>query len=270
VCAWKTDAVPRVEREAGVSLFWQEWGEGPALLVMHSYIQHPTVLERLLAELSPGHRMVRYDARGTGESTRVGPYDMQTDVEDLIAIAEDAGPLAAVLANGDATNRATHAAAQRPDLVPYVISMETVPLLPGQAVDTDALVGSGGVLSALVGMMRADYRSGMLATIQRGNPDMTPEQVRERVDATVAYIPHEAGLGRLEAWINDEPGDDPYTLADRLIVAYEGAGAWFTEELLERGQQLLPDARFVKLEGGAVSRPELTAAVVRRVTGAGS
>jgi hypothetical protein len=31
---------------------------------------------------------------------------------------------------------------------------------------------------------------------------------------------------------------------------------------------LLPDARFVKLEGGAISRPELTAAVVREVTGA--
>jgi hypothetical protein len=108
----------------------------------------------------------------------------------------------------------------------------------------------------------------MIATIQRGNPDMTPEQARERVDATVAYIPHEAGLGRLEAWIRDDPGDDPHTLADRLIVAYEGAGAWFTKELHERGQELLPDAQFVKLEGGAIRRPELTAAVVRRVTGA--
>jgi hypothetical protein len=99
---------------------------------------------------------------------------MQTDVDDLIAIVEATGPVAAVLSNGDASNRATHAAVQRPDLIPYLISMETVPLMPGQAADTDALVGSGGVLSALVGMMRADYRSGMLATIQRSNPDMTP------------------------------------------------------------------------------------------------
>jgi pimeloyl-ACP methyl ester carboxylesterase len=260
--------VPRVERESGVSLFWQDWGDGPGLLVIHSYIQHPTVLEGLLAELTPGHRMIRYDARGTGESTRVGPYDMQTDVDDLIAIAEAGAPIAAVLSNGDASNRAVHAAAQRPDLIPYVISMETVPLMPGQAADTDALVGSGGVLSALVGMVRADYRSGMLAAIQRGNPDMTPEQARERLDATVAYCPHEAGLGRLEAWIADDPGDDPYTLGDRLIVAYEGAGAWFTEELHQRGQELLPDAQFIKLEGGAISRPDLTAAIVRQVTGA--
>jgi pimeloyl-ACP methyl ester carboxylesterase len=266
--AWKTLDVPRVEREAGVSLFWQEWGEGPGLLVMHSYLQHPTVLEALVAEISPGHRMLRYDARGTGESTRVGPYDMQTDVDDLIAIVEATGPVAAVLSNGDASNRAMHAAVARPDLIPYLISMETVPLMPGQAADTDALVGSGGVLSALVRMVRADYRSGMMAAIQRGNPDMTPDQLRERLDATVAYCPHEAGLGRLEAWIADDPGEDPYTLGERLIVAYEGAGAWFTEELHQRGQELLPDAQFVKLDGGAVSRPDLTAAVVRRVTGA--
>lgn len=262
--------MPRVERETGVSLFWEEWGEGPGLMLILSYIQHPAVLEGLIAELSDGHRIIRYDARGTGESTRTGPYDMQTDVDDLIAVAEAAGPLAAVLGNGDATNRATHAAARRPDLIPYVISMETVPLLPGQADGTDALVASGGVLSALVGMMRADYRSGLTATIQRGNPDTTPEEVRERVDQTAAYCPHEASLGRLEAWIGDEPGDDPQTLADRLIVAYEGAGGWFPQALHERAKELLPEAQFVKLERGAISRPDLTAAVVRRVTGAPS
>src|SRR4051812_11165671 len=86
--AWNTAVVPYVDREDGVSLFWQEWGEGPGLLVMHSYIQHPKVLDGLMAQLSDGHRMIRYDARGSGESTRKGPYDMATDVADLLAVAE--------------------------------------------------------------------------------------------------------------------------------------------------------------------------------------
>jgi pimeloyl-ACP methyl ester carboxylesterase len=262
--------VPRVERESGVSLFWEGSGDGPAVMVIPSYIQHPTVFYPLIAELSDGHRVIRYDARGIGESTRAGPYDMQTDVDDLIAVAEATGPLAAALTNGDATNRATHAAARRPDLIPYVVSMETVPLMPGQADGTDALVASGGVLSALVAMMRADYRAGLTASLQRGNPDRTPEEIRVRVDETVAYCPHEASLGRLEAWIADEPGDDPQSLGNRLIVTYEGAGGWFPEELHERARELLPEARFVKLEGGAISRPELTASVVRQVTGAPS
>jgi hypothetical protein len=193
---------------------------------------------------------------------------MESDVADLIAVAEAAAPIAAVVANGDATNRAVHAAAQRPDLIPIVISLETIPLLPGQAADTDALVGSGGVLEALVGMMRADYRSGLTAAVQRGNPEMSQDEVRDRVDATVAYIDHEASFGRLEAWIGDQPGDDPHTLGERLVVAYEGAGAWFTAELVDRGRELLPDAQFVKLEAGPISRPDLTASVIRSVTGA--
>jgi pimeloyl-ACP methyl ester carboxylesterase len=193
---------------------------------------------------------------------------MNTDVEDLLAVAEAAGPLATVVANGDAANRAIHAAARRPDLIPSVVSMETLPLPRGVAEETDALVGSGGVLTGLMAMMRADYRSGMFATIQRGNPDITTEQLRERVDRTVEYIPYEAGCGRLEEWIADEPGDDSRALGDRLVIAYEGAGAWFTAELHERGREFLPEARFEQLERGAITRPDLTADVVRRVIAA--
>ena len=259
--------MPFVEREGGVSLFWQEWGEGPGLLVINSYIQHPQVLEGLLAELQEGHRTIRYDARGAGESTRQGPYDMATDVDDLIAVAEAVAPVTAVLANGDATNRAVHAAAQRPELIPYVISMESMPISPRQAAATDALISSANVLEALVAMMRTDYRTGLMAALERGNPSYTPEQMRERVDAIVAYIDHDAALARLDEWIRDEPGEDPLALGDRLIVAYEGAGGWFPADLTELGSQVMPEARFEKLEGGALSRPDLTAAVVRSVTG---
>jgi hypothetical protein len=114
-------------------------------------------------------------------------------------------------------------------------------------------------------MMRADYRSGMTAAIQRGNPDMTPGEIRDRVDRTVAYIPHEAGLMRLEEWIADRPEDDALALGRRLVIAYEGMGAWFPAELHEGAQKVLPEARFERLEGGAISRPDLTAAIVREL-----
>lgn len=258
--------MPFIEREPGVSLFWQDWGEGPALLVTTSYIQDAAALEGLLSVLSDGYRIIRYDTRGTGESTRTGPYDRETDVADLIAVTEAAGPIAAIVSNGDSTNRAVHAAARRPDLFPLVISLETVPLVPGQAEGTEALVASGGVLEALVSTMRLDYRTGLIATIQRGNPQMTEQQLRDRVDAVVAYTEHEAALTRLEEWIRDEPGDDSSALGDRLVIAYEGASAWFPAELIERSRELLPEATFVKLAGGPISRPDLTAAVVRQVT----
>jgi pimeloyl-ACP methyl ester carboxylesterase len=260
--------VPFVQREDGVRLFWDDSGDGPGLLIAHSYIQYPGVLKGLLAELRGGHRMISYDPRGAGESSRQGPYDMATDVEDLVAVGEEVQPVAAVIANGDATNRAVHAAAQRPDLFPYVISMESVPLGRGEAAGTESLISSANVLDALVVMMKADFRSGLMAAIVRGNPDMSEEDVRARVDGSVAYIDHEASVTRLECWIRDDPGDDPAALGERLIIAYEGAGEWFPSELTEVGSRILPDAQFVKLEGGVLTRPELTAAVVRGVTGA--
>lgn len=259
--------MPFVERDDGARLHWEEYGEGPGLLLAPSYIQHPQVLQGLVDELSPGHRMIRYDARGAGQSSRHGPYDMATDVADLIAVVEAAAPIVAVVANGDSTNRAIHAAAEHPDLIPYVVSLETMPLARGQAAGTESLLSSGQVLEALVAMMRADYRSGVIATVERGNPRMSQEELRDRVDRTVAYIDHDAALGRLEAWIQDEPGDDPWTLGNRLIVAYHGAGGWFPADLTERGSELLPAALFVKLEEGAITRPDLSAAVVRTVTG---
>jgi len=260
--------VPFVERDDGACLHWDGSGEGPGLLMAHSYVQHPGVLQGLVHELRRGHRMISYDARGAGQSSRRGPYDMATDVADLIAVVEAAAPVVAVVANGDSTNRAIHAAAERPDLIPYVVSLETVPLARGQAAGTESLLSSGQVLEALVAMMRADYRSGVIAAVERGNPGMSQEELRDRVDRTVAYIDHDAALGRLEAWIQDEPGDDPCTLGSRLVVAYHGAGGWFPADLTERGSELLPAAQFVKLEQGAITRPDLSAAVVRTVTGA--
>src|SRR5437870_5804620 len=70
-----TACVAWVEREDGVRLYWEERGEGPSVLVMHGYIQHPEVLGRVMDELATDHRIVRFDIRGAGQSTRTGPYD---------------------------------------------------------------------------------------------------------------------------------------------------------------------------------------------------
>jgi pimeloyl-ACP methyl ester carboxylesterase len=260
--------VPWIEREQGVRLWWEAAGDGPAAVLSHAYIQHPGVFERLVEELTTTHRVIRYDPRGAGESTRTGPYDMETDVADMEAVAEAAGPVAVLVANGDAANRAVHLAARRPDLAPAVVSLETLPLTAGDVDDPEALVGSGGVLSVLEAMMRTDYRAGLRAAIEPGNPGMTPEDLRERLDRTTAYIGHDAGMGRLDAWIRDDAGPDAVALGSRLTIAYEGAGGWFPAGLHERARVNLPEAAFEKLDGGAISRPDLTAAVVRRVTGA--
>lgn len=260
--------MPFVQREDGVRLHWEERGDGPAVIHANSYLQHPGVYAALLAELASDHRVLTYDPRGTGESSRQGPYDMATDVEDLRALLEQIGPVQAMLANGDASNRAVHLAAQRPDLVPLVVSLETVPLTATAAEGSDTLVASTGVLQTIIGMMRADYRASASAALSRGNPGMGPGALRERVDQTVRYCSHEAALGRLEAWVHDDCTEQARALGDRLVLAAEADGEWFSADLHDRVHEFLPEARSVRLERGAVSRPDITADLVRSLTSA--
>jgi pimeloyl-ACP methyl ester carboxylesterase len=192
---------------------------------------------------------------------------MRTDVEDLIAVIEAAGPVEAVIANGDGSNRAVYVAAERPDLVPVVVSLETVPVSPGLAAGSDALVASTSVLEALVSMMRNDYRAGTSAALQRGNPDMTTDELRERIDRIVEYCSHEAGLGRLEMWIRDDAAGPARDLGDRLVVLAEGSGEWFPSNLHDLAREYLPEAQIERLEGGAISRPEISADRIRAIAG---
>jgi pimeloyl-ACP methyl ester carboxylesterase len=259
--------MPNVETGDGVTLHWEEVGEGPGLLLAHSYIQHPGVFGGLTDDLARDHRVVTYDARGTGRSSRSGPYDMETDVADLTAVVEDAGPFEAVIANGEAANRAVYLAADRPELLPTVISLESLPVGTALAEGSDALVASTSVLDALMSMMRTDYRAGLSAALQRANPEMTPDDLRERVALTADYCGQEAGTGRLETWIRDDAADAARSLGDRLVVLAEGSGEWFPSDLHDAARRALPEARIVRLEGGAISRPDLSAMRIREITG---
>ena len=254
-----------VERPDGIRLAVQERGEGPAVLCAHSFVQHPDVYRGLHDELARDHRLITYHARGTGQSTRSGPYDMETDAADMAAVIEERGPVEAVVANGEASHWAVRVAVSRPDLLPHVVTLETVPFRTEDAADSDALVGSASVLGALVSMIRADYRTGLRAAIERGNPTLTDAEMRERVDRTAGHCPPEAGVARLEAWIADDASGPSIALGDRLTVAGEGAGGWFPASLHELARQFLPEARFVRLERGAISDPRLMADVVRNV-----
>lgn len=254
-----------VERPDGVRLAVQERGDGPAILVMHSFVQHPDVYAGLHDELARDHRVISYHARGTGESTKAGPYDMETDAADMAAVAESCGPVEAVLGNGEASHWAVRVATAHPELVPRVVCLETLPFRTQDAEGSDALIGSATVLDTLVSMIRADYRTGLHAAIQRGNPSLDEDEMRERVDLTAAHSPAEASVPRLEAWIADDVSKASRELGDRLTIAFEGAGAWFPASLHELARDFLPEARFVRLERGAISAPEIMADVVRDV-----
>src|SRR5215210_2378428 len=106
----------------------------------------------LLDDLASDHRVLVYHPRGAGESTRRGPYDVQTDLDDLEAIVEFAGGAAILLGVSDGNIRAVRLAARRPDLARAVVAIAGSTL--GQTTtDSEALAGSRQVLSAFATLM---------------------------------------------------------------------------------------------------------------------
>jgi pimeloyl-ACP methyl ester carboxylesterase len=262
--------MPLLARDDGVELHWEERGSGPTTLLAAYCISHPSVFDPLAADLERDHRVVRYDDRGSGQSTRRGPYDMETAVADLETVVEAAGGSAIVVALADAVNRAVRVAAARPDLVRAVVVAGGNPAGRSALEDTDAMVSSEPVVEAFLSMVETDYRGALRTMTSSGNRQMSEDEVRERVRLQADYQPQEAAASRLRAWAADDASEYGRQCGDRLWLLYsdDAGGGWFPtgDEGSRIARELFPEAHVERVEDGIVSRPDLTAAAVRRVT----
>ena len=260
-----------VRTDDGVVLHWEERGpaDGPLLVAAMHFSAPPSVFEGLWADLARDHRLVTYDLRGVGESSREGPYDMERDAADLLAVIEAVGDgPATVVAFGDGTNRAVHAASLRPELVRCVVGPAGNPL-GREAAESGGggLAASAGVLQLLQEQIRRDYRAALRELISSANPDWDDETVRERIEINIDYCPQEAASARLTNWVRDDALEHSRALGDGLWIVTHPNNPWFPAALADRTRELAPEARVVELDDGPVTRPDLHSAVVREATG---
>jgi pimeloyl-ACP methyl ester carboxylesterase len=260
--------VPFLERPDGVRLAWEERGEGPLIVLVNQFFGRPETFDALIGELTRDHRLVTYDPRGIGDSTRRGPYTFEVDADDLEALLELLGEPALLIAFADGCNRAVRVAARRPDLVNAIVCPAGNPVGLAAVQGTDALAASGSVLEALVGMMTTDYRGALRTMFSTANPDLDEDSVRDRVAATVEVVPQEAALPRMKNWIADEVTEEARMVGGRLWMLEDGTNPWFPIEVARQTQKILPDAHVLEVEDGAITRPDITAGIIRRLTSA--
>jgi hypothetical protein len=171
-----------------------------------------------------------------------------------------------VVAIGDGCNRAVKAAAARPDLVSAVVTPGGNPLGRIAAAGTEGLAGSDSVIEAVLQLAETDYRAALRTIIDTANPQLDEDSVRARVNLTVEHCPREASAPRMRDWVNDRSVEEARSLGDRLWVLEHGRNPWFAIEALSRLRELLPEARVDEMADGPLTRPDLTAAVVRELT----
>jgi pimeloyl-ACP methyl ester carboxylesterase len=260
--------MPEAQRPDGASIHHEARGEGPLVVLAPWWSWVPGVYDELLDELAADHRVLAYHPRGTGRSSRTGPYDMETDAADLEAVLEEAGPAAAVICVANSVNVATRVAARSPRLAARVVCFGSAALPRSAYEGSESLVSSRTVIRAFFDQLSRDYRGAIRASLEATNPQMSREEVQRRVAALVANTPAEAALGRNAAWTEDEPLELSLGLGDRLTVLNSRAGAaepWFPsqDELRDLTLRLLPEARVVSVPNGPVSAPAECAAAVR-------
>jgi pimeloyl-ACP methyl ester carboxylesterase len=258
--------MPFLTRPDGVKLAWEERGEGASVVLANQFFGVAETFALLLADLATDHRVITYNLRGTGDSTREGPYEPGVDAADLEAVVELAGGPVVLLAFADGCNRAVRVAARRPDLVTAVVSPAGNPVGTAAVEGTDGLAASTSVLQALMSMMSTDYRGALRTMFGSANADWDEESLKQRVAQTVEILPQEAALPRLQAWIADDVIEEARLIGDRLWMLDDGSNAWFPIEVSRQTSKILPEAHILEVENGAISRPDIAAGIIRRLT----
>jgi pimeloyl-ACP methyl ester carboxylesterase len=261
-----------LQRPGGVELHYQDRGEGALVMLAPWWSGHPGVYTEFLSDLAGDHRIVTWDARGTGDSTRTGPYDLATDCGDLEAMLEHVGQAAAVIGVANGCNIVAEVGARRPDLVGAVLAFGAGPFARQDFADSDAMISSDSVVSAFLEMLQRDYRGALRTVLAATNAQMTEEETRDRVQLQSSYCPQDAAIARVQAWAEDNPTESATAVGDRLWIFSSGAvaGTWLPS--LEDRQRIIeritPDAhvRDMPDEAGPVSRPDLIAEAIRAIT----
>jgi hypothetical protein len=99
-----------------------------------------------------------------------------------------------------------------------------------------------------------------------GNPDWDDDRIRRRVAATVEILPREAALPRMKSWIADDARAEALAVGDRLWLLEDGSNPWFPAEVARNTRAILPEAHILEVEDGAITRPDISAGIVRRLT----
>ena len=263
----------QLERPDGTKIHYEVGGEeGPALVLASYWQWNPAVWKELLADLAADHRVVTYHLRGTGDSSRHGPYEMETDIGDLEAVVEEAGGPAALLATADSANRAAKLAARRPELIETGVTLGAGPFALATFEGQEGMLASNAVVDAFVETLQHNYRGGMRILIEATNPQLSEDELRERLDAQVGFCPADAALARVKAWAEDDPRAESRAIGKRLwiLTAPDTAAPWLPPwEIRKRLMaETMPQANLVAIEEerGPVSQPHETANAIRRIT----
>ncbi|MGZ6777349.1 MAG: alpha/beta fold hydrolase [Blastococcus sp.] len=152
----------RLDAPDGTTIAYERTGTGPPLVLVMGALCDRLSTATLSPLLAPDFTVYEYDRRGRGDSTEVGEYSVQREVDDLAAVLTVAADPAFVFGHSSGGCLALEAAASGVAMAGLAVYEP-----PYTAADD----GSGGpaeMLDAIQQLLRTGDRDGAVAAFVRG------------------------------------------------------------------------------------------------------
>jgi non-heme chloroperoxidase len=247
------------ENSAAIRIYYEDHGSGPAVVLVHGYAQNGRSWEKQEAALlAAGHRVITYDRRGCGASSRPSTgYDFDTLAGDLDVLLRTLGLREVVLA-GFALGTgevARYLASHGPARVTAAVLI--APLLPFLLTTGD---NPGGidrrVFDRLAARIAADRPAAMKDFTDRsynldllGGSRVSDQAWQNSFYAAVSASPH-AALGCLTASQEDFRADLATITIPVLVIHGDQDRVLPREATASKLPALLANARTIVITGG--------------------
>src|SRR5689334_10006757 len=247
------------ENSAAVRIYYEDHGSGPAVVLVHGYALNGHSWEKQeAAPLAPGHRVIAYDRRGFGASSRPSTgYDFDTlagDLHVLLSRLDLRGVVLAGFAMGTG-EVARYLATHGPGRVTAAVLV--APLLPFLLKTND---NPGGidrrVFDSWTARIAADRPAAMKDFMDRsynvdllGGSRVSDQAWQNSFYAAISASAH-AAVGCVTACLEDFRGDLALIGVPVLVIQGDQDRVLPYEATGSRLTALLDDARFTFIAGG--------------------
>lgn len=247
------------ENSADVELFYTDQGDGQPVVLIHGFpLDGESWGKQQAALLDAGYRVIAYDRRGFGASTKTAAgSDYDTFAADLHGLIEELDLQDAVLVGfsmgtGEIARYLSRYGAGRIARAAFLGSLEPYLLITDEHPDG---AGDQAFFDGIAGSVRADrhaFLTGFLSDFYNLDENLGTRVSQEALDASVATARH-AGNAALAAapltWPTDFRGDIPAITVPTLILHGTADNILPIDKTARKFRELLPEATYVEIEG---------------------
>lgn len=247
------------ENSVDIELFYTDQGSGQPVVLIHGFpLDGESWRAQSAALLDAGYRVIAYDRRGFGASTKAGSgFDYDTFAADLHALMEDLELTDAVLVGfsmgtGEVARYLSRYGAARVSKAVFLGSLEPYLL---KTDDNPAGAGPQEFFDGIAAAVRADrwaFLTGFYKDFYNLDENLGTRVSPEALAASVQTANHMGNAAIAAApltWPTDFRADVSAITVPALILHGTADNILPIDATARRFRELLPDATYVELEG---------------------